>query len=317
MNDVSRLNITLLALLMCTSGCKLDHPLTGYYSDIRLGTDNTLLPKGHRSLTQPSLLSYFLYFRSDSLASATHFVRSSRFEPPLVAFYLESDLETGKLDRTVKTTKLMQGPFGNVSLKKSCFYHRSFDANLDTAAIGMYDSEAESATPAGEPPTRAGFPTSFALVRIYHDGGATAVLAGNYEADGTLRSLHLDHTRFGHRLLRQEDGVFIYPLSSIKVRNAPDPIALGLPLTIHTTSVVESMRFPAAPLPVVMNVLFTIYDEGSLIREDRLQNGQEGLAIREETLYLHTSVVDEQRQLEPSCNGQFAKQRATRMRTVE
>jgi hypothetical protein len=317
MKEVSRLNVTLLALLMCMSGCEPDHAGNGFYTRIQIGPDETMQPKGERSLFQPSQLSFFQYFRGAYLASATHFVRSSQFAPPHIAFYLESNLENGKLDRTVKTTQLSQGDFGNVSFKKTCFYHRSFDANLNTIAIGRYDGEAEPAEQIAGPPMATEAPTSFALVRIYRDGDGAAVLTGNYEANGTLRSLHLDHTHSGARLFRQGDGIYMDPSSSLQMSSAPNPIAVGLPLTLKPAAPIQFLRFPAAPLPVVTDVLFTSYDDGALIRKDMLAKAQNGTAILKETHYLRPSVVDEQRQLEPSCNVQLAKQRAALKRTVE
>jgi hypothetical protein len=317
MKEISRLNVTLFALLMCMSGCKPDHAKNGFYTGIQIGPDETMQPKGDRSLSQPSQLSFFDYFRGAYVASATHFVRSSQLAPPLKAFYLEGDQENGRLDRTVKTTQLLQGEFGNISLQKTCFYHRSFDTNLNTIAIGHYDGEAEPAQQVVRPTPATEVVTSFALLRIYRDGDGAAVLTGNYEATGTLRSLHLNHTRSGARLYRQEDGVYLDPSSPLQMSSAPKPIAVGLPLTLKPAAPIQFLRFPAAPLPDVTDVLFTSYDDGALIREDMLAKAQNGTAILKETHYLRPSVVDEQRQLEPSCNVQLAKQRAALKRTVE
>lgn len=316
-SEIFRFNIALFALLMCMSGCKPDYAGSGFYTRIAIGPDETMQPEGERSLSQPSQLSFFYYLRGAYLASATHFVRNSQSAPPHIAFYLESDLENGKLDRTVKTTQVLQGDFGNVSLKKTCFYHRSFDTNLDTIAIGRYDGEAEPAERLVGPPMATKIPASFALLRVYRDGDGDAVLTGNYEANGMLRSLHLDHTRSGARLFRQNDGTYLDPSSPLQMTSAPKPAAVGLPLTLNPVAPIHFLRLPAAPLPVVTAVFFTSYGDGDLLREDMLAETQSGTAMLKETHYLRPPVVDEQRQLEPSCNAQLAKQRAAQKRTVE
>lgn len=167
------------------------------------------------------------------------------------------------------------------------------------------------------PPMATEPPTSFALVRIYCDSDGAVVLTGNYEANGTLRSLHLDHTRSGTRLFRQNDGIYMDPPSSLQMRSAPNPVTAGLPPALEPAASIQSLRLPAAPLPVLMNVLFTSYEDGSLIREDMLTQAENGIAMSTKTRYLRPSVVDEQRQIEPSCNVQLGKQRAAQMRTVE
>lgn len=66
-----------------------------------------------------------------------------------------------------------------------------------------------------------------------------------------------------------------------------------------------------------MDVFFTSYGDGALLREDMLAETQNGTAMLKETHYLRPPFVDEQRLLEPDCNAQLVKQRAARKRTVE
>jgi len=143
------------------------------------------------------------------------------------------------------------------------------------------------------------------------------VLTGNYESDGTLRSLHLDHIRLGARLRYPEDGISIDPSPGHQMLHTPSPVGVGLPLILRPPAAGKPLNLPAAPLPVVTNVLFTTYSDGGLIREDVLADAQNGFSAVRETRYLRPSVVDEQRLLEPACNAQLAKQRAARKRTVE
>lgn len=295
-------------------GCGPNGPQNGFYPRIRIGPDGTILPEGQRTLYQPAELSSFDYFRGGSVLSIEHRVRPVQGDPAQKAFYLEAREANFRLDRTVKTSELLHGEFGSVVFQKTCFYNRSFDVNLDTVAIGLHDGSSEPAKLVN-PPTARNIPTSFALLRVFRDGEGAAVVIGGYEANGTLRSLHINHTRSGARLFYPEDGVFMDPSSNLMTR-APNPIGVGLPLTLQP-EFNGFVRLPATSFPAAMEALFTVYADGSLVRRDVLAEGRNGLSVLKETRFLQPSVVDEQRQLEPACNAQLAKQRTTQKRTVE
>ena len=295
-------------------GCGRNGPQNGFYPRIRIGPDGTILPEGQRTLYQPAESNSFDYFRGSSVLSIEHRVRPVQGAPAQKAFYLEAREANFRLDRTVKTSELLHGEFGSVVFEKTCFYNRSFDVNLNTVAIGLHDGRSEPAKLVN-PPTARNIPTSFALLRVFRDGDGAAVVIGGYEANGTLRSLHVNHTRSGARLFYPNDGIIIDP-SSNQMASAPNPVGVGMPLTLQSESS-EVVRLPSTSFPVTAEALFTVYADGSLLREDVLAEGRNGLSVLKETRYLQPSVVDEQRQLEPACNAQLAKQRTTQKRTVE
>jgi hypothetical protein len=305
----------LITAIGCSlSGCGPSGPRNGFYQRIRIGPDGKIAPEGERTLYEPAVLNFFDYFSGSYVLSIEHRVRPVQGAPAQKAFYLEAKETNARLDRTVKTSELLHGEFGSISLEKTCFYNRSFDVNLDTVAIGLHDGRSEPAKLVN-PPTAQKIPTSFALLRVFRDGDGAAVVSGGYEANGTLRSLHVNHTRSGARLFYQEDGIFMYPLSS-QMASAPNPIGVGLPLVLESGSK-GFMRLPVTSFPVTAEALFTVYADGLLVREDVLAEGRNGLSALKETRYLQPSVVDEQRQLDPACNAQLAKQRTAQKRTVE
>lgn len=249
---------------------------------------------------------------------ADHMLRASPSTPPYVAFFMSGNLQNDKLDETTKRTELVHAEFGSISLQKTCFFNRSFQSNRNTLAIGRYDVQAEPAKMIEKPPlTREEKPSFFALLRVYRDGPGAVVLTGNYEADGRLGSLHVDHTRGGARLFYPEDGTPWVANDYSGIPAKLNPVGIGGPLTLASVSANPYVRLPPAPLPVLQQALFTVYGEGDLVREDLLAQGADGALLPTETRYLQPSSVEEQRQTDPACNAQLAKQRATQKGTVE
>ena len=143
---------TVLVFLLC--GCGPHGARNGFYQGIQIGPDGTITPEGQRTLFEPLGPGFFDYFRGSFVISIEHRVRPVQSAPALNAFYLEAKKADARLDRTVKTSELLRGDFGSISLSKTCFYNRSFDFNLDTLAIGLRDGRPEPAKLVNPPTAR-------------------------------------------------------------------------------------------------------------------------------------------------------------------
>lgn len=179
---------------------------------------------------------------------ADHMLRTSSSTSPYVVFSMVGNLENDKLDETVKSTERVQADFASIFLQKTCFYNRSFNSNRNALAIGRYDIQAEPAQPAPQPPLGTEKMSSFfALLRVYQDGPGAIVLTGNYEADGRLGSLHVDHTRGGARLFYPEDGIAWIANDHSGIPAKLSPVDVGFYSLRTLYRLVELYVFPLHP----------------------------------------------------------------------
>ena len=300
--------IAALSLLSLLSSC--GGPTLFYFLDLRIDPGLTLRPAGPRfnATSEPHLPSYYSFFRGANLISVDHRTRHAGADRTEDALYLETNLQQ-RLDRTVKTENILQGPFGTVYSTRTCFYNR--DANsLSSLAVAAWASnggELPSASP--QPPFPLPPPSSLHLVRILRLGPEPPVVVGNYEATGKLSGINMSGTKHGEWALTQDGGDFI-----IQAPADPRIARYGLPPTFDIAQYRLHPRLALAPtaFPDELIVLNQHFGFGQLIQQDTLANGS---AVS--TRFLAPSLTPEEKILNPLCDAAFQHQQATGLRTVQ
>jgi len=222
-------------------------------------------------------------------------------------------LEAGKdqvLDRTVKSVKILGGPFGDLFADKTCFYASPIERGYSAVAVRSYFRAPIYETPAElqSPPQNLPPLTSLSLVRVFRETPEFVVISADYEPSGTLGSVNVSEVRGGDWVKGETHMVPTEGRLGYLQK-------YGIPVSIDVQSFARLHRFPLPPVALVQEQAIYIqhYDYDKLIRVDALKDG-----ALVSTRFLRPSVTKEEREtLDALCGARFHKQQAMGLPTVE
>ena len=141
-------------------------------------------------------------------------------------------------------------------------------------------------------------------------------MAGNYEPNGDLGSLHIDGAKDGNWVHSNfvpaaKDG---FDVRIPKDRDLAALVRYGIPAHIDVQGYLRSRHFPlpTASLPQEKTVLNQHYGYNNLIRQDELNDG----TVISSRL-LQPLNTDEESVLNPQCDARFHQQQTLGLPTVE
>jgi hypothetical protein len=302
----------IMAVCLLAAVCIGCEPRTNFYVlGLRIDPEKRLIPVGPKSLNHPDSDSYYMFFyTATQLTIVNHFATQTPNHSLRQLLYLEAD--HGRLLRTVKTEEIETGLFGAITTEKTCFYRPSDQNYLSSVKVLIQSGQPEIGREIPSPATAAtpGVPqlTSLSIVRFHRSDSSLIFGSGNYEADGSIGSIHTGMVARGE----------LQPGSSITVSLAPgfDDVrkTSGLPLRVGLN---DYLRLRKLPLPKISNaeepsLVILVYGFGELIRVDSLQNGAL-IASR----YLKPTVTEEERLLNTECDDGLRRQHSLGKSTVQ
>jgi len=299
-------------LALSPSACSLiDGEPTNYFvREMKIDSHQRLSPVGPKSLQHFDDGSYYMFFHAARITWVSHQLTLGPSGEQRQLMYLETDKDD-LLERTVKTDRIIAGPFGAVVTERTCFYNRPVETNPSALLVlvqSMKYDMAEIPNTVAEPPTNAPPLTSFAIVRFFHEGNYLAFGSGNYEATGTIGAIQSGKTSGGDLL----------PGSSTTVSQASDFNNLqhtyGLSPHVDIADYLRSNRIALARTSDAEDRSFVIlvYGFGQFIRQDTLGKGGAATSSR---LYMPL-ITEEGKMLGPECDDRFRKQLAAGEPTV-
>ena len=296
-----------LALLPLTS-CQGVGPTNFFFNQLEIDSELHLRPQGPRSLSAPGSGSSFSFFRGAYITSVEHFAMTSGSASPADLLYLEADLNQ-RLSRTVKTDRLLDGPFGSIYVTRHCFYNKAPGAYVNYISVeanqrGAGEVPSEVLRPTGDLPPL----TSVGLIRVFRSDGGYEIVTASYEANGKLGGIYTART-FASEGAPINPAQFLY-------RGGRDPRLeqYGIPPTIDVQHYLQrhDLVLPAASLALERAVVTLHFGFNKLLRRDDLRDG----AIASST-FLQPSVTREEQQLGPECENQLRRQMLSGQRTVD
>lgn len=284
---------------------------TSYYvGEMKIDSGQHLIPVGPKSLNHPAADSYYFFFHTATkLTTVNHLATQGQNADVHRLLYLEEDQD--RLERTVKTDEIIAGPFGAVVAEKTCFYNRAVENYPSSIRvliqslhpeIGREIPDVVPEAPRDVPPL-----TSISIVRFFRAGSQLIFGSANYEANGTIRSIH------NGRIINGD----LQPLSSIMSPLAPNfnevRQSLGLPSQVDVESY---LRLNRIPLPTTSNpqeraIVILVYGFGKLIRQDSLEAG-----VVTSSRYLRPVVTEEEQALGQECDDRLREQQSMGRPTV-
>ena len=300
------------SLALSISACFLidGEPTSYFVREMKVDARQHLLPVGQKSLQHFDDGSYYMFFHGANLTSVNHFLTVGPTGDSRQLLYLETD-QHDLLERTVKTDRIIAGPFGAVVTERTCFYNRPIETSPSALLVlvqSMKYDGAEIPNTMPDAPMNAPPLTSFAIVRFFREGDQLVFGSGNYEATGAIGAIQSGKTSNGDLL----------PGSSTVVSQAQGFNNLqhtyGLSPHVKIADYLRSSRIALASTSDAEDRSFVVlvYGFGKLIRQDSLGKG--GVLA---SSHLYTPLVtEEEKALGPECDGRFRKQQAVGKSTV-
>jgi hypothetical protein len=298
------------ALGILAASCSACGPTNYYVRELKIDTEQHLIPVGPKSLSHPVVDSYYMFFHTAKLTTVNHLAKQAGSVDVREFLYLEADPD--RLERTVKNDQIVTGSFGAVVAEKTCFYNRPVEnyrssikvlIQSTNPEIGREIPDAVPEEPNNIPPL-----TSISIVRFFRADPNLIFGSGNYEVNGAIGSIH-------HGEIMNGD---LQPGSSIILPGAPkfDEIrrTSGLPPRV----VIEDyLRLKRMPLPNMSNsqgptIVILVYGFGKLLRQDSLEDGS-----LTSSRYLRPVVTKEEGILGPECDAHFRQQQSAGRPTVQ
>ncbi len=310
-----RLAILIASLLAVNLSC--GRPISQYFAKLEISADLHLVPS-HPLSTEPGAGSfYFVFHTGTGLTEVSHLQQDPGAKSPTHLLFLETNRDQ-VLDRTVKSFQLLRGRFGTVYADKTCFFNRPTESSWSYVSVHSYFNAPTTEVPAElpRPPEKLPPLTSLSLVRIFRAFPEYLVVAGNYEPNGDLGSLHIDGAKDGNWVHSNfvpaaKDG---FDVRIPKDRDLAALVRYGIPAHIDVQGYLRSRHFPlpTASLPQEKTVLNQHYGYNNLIRQDELNDG----TVISSRL-LQPLNTDEESVLNPQCDARFHQQQTLGLPTVE
>lgn len=311
MHRVPHTSIVFVALAFLAMSCCACAQTNYFVPGLSIDAEQHLNPIGPKSLTRPAADSYYMFFHTATkLTTVNHLARQSGSADVRRLLYLEADHDV--LERTVKTDEIVTGPFGAVTVEKTCFYNRPISQYVSSVKVLLQSAVPEIGREIPDRVTKAPVEvpqlTSAAIVRIFGSGPELAFGSGNYEANGTIGTID------SGRIL---NGVIQGGASIVSAR-APwsDKIrkASGLAVQFEIEKYLRSKRISllTAAGPNERTFVVLVYGFGKLIRQDSLEDGRV-VSSR----YLKPVVTQEEDILTHQCDQQLRQQQSSGKPTVQ
>jgi hypothetical protein len=301
------------ALALFSSACFLikGEPTNFFVREIKINNRQQLIPIGPKSPRHFDDGSYYMFFyAATGITSVSHWLTLAPTGKHRQLMYLESNKD-GLFDRTVKTDRIIAGPFGAVVTERTCFYNRPVTTSPSALLVqvqGMKYDIAEIPDTISELPKDAPPLTSFAIIRFFRAGGDLTFGSGNYEATGAIGAIQSGKISDGDRL----------PGASTAFPEAPSFNNLqhiyGLSSHVNIADYLRSNRIALAATSNTDDRSFVIlvYGFGKFIRQDSLGKG----GVVASSRLLRPLVTEEEKILGPECDDRFRKQQETGESTV-
>jgi hypothetical protein len=306
------------ALIVMTGSCSGGRPTNYFVREMKIDTEQHLIPVGPKSPRHPDTGSYYMFFHpATQLTIVNHFTWQGGSGDVRELLYLEADRDV--LERTVKDDQIVTGPFGAIVVEKQCFYNRpvatywsSIQVLLQSAHpdIGREIPDPVPAVPANVPPL-----TSISIVRIFRAGPQLVFGSGNYEANGTLGSIQSGKIMNGD--VQHPAPITMAPgprSSQMWPRFNEIRQASGLPPRIEVEKYLRLKRLPLlnASNPEERTIVVLVYGFGQLVRQDSLDNG-----VVTSSRYVRPVVTEEKGILGPECDARFRQQESAGISTLQ
>ncbi len=318
MSRISQTPALYAALIVMTVSCSGYRPTNYFVREMKIDTEQHLIPVGPKSLRHPATGSYYMFFHTATgLTLVNHLTWQDRSADVRRLLYLEADRDV--LERTVKDDQIVTGPFGAIIVEKECRYNRpvatywsSIQVLLQSAHpdIGREIPDPVPAVPANVPPL-----TSISIVRIFRAGPQFVFGSGNYETNGTLGSIQSGRIR---------NGDVQYPAPITMAPRPQDDLmrprfneirqASGLPPRVEIEKYLRLKRLPLLTTsnPEGRTIVVLVYGFGQLVRQDSLDEG-----VVTSSRYLRPVVTEEEGIIGPECDARFRQQESTGRPTVQ
>jgi hypothetical protein len=303
--------VLIAALSLLGASCSACGPSNYFVRELKIDTEQHLIPVGPKLLNRPVSDSYFMFFHTATrLTIVNHFAKQAGSADVRELLYLEADHD--RLERTVKTDQIATGSFGALVVEKTCFYNRpveNYSSSIKvliqsaTPEIGREIPDSLSGAPKDIPPL-----TSISIVRFFRADPELLFGSGNYEVNGAIGSIHQGKIINGD----------LQPGSSIIVPLAPDFNAAqkssGLPPRVE---IENYLRLKRMPLPNMSHsqgptIVILVYGFGKVLRQDSLEGG----AVTS-SRYLRPVATKEEEILGVECDARIRQQQSAVRPTVQ
>jgi hypothetical protein len=295
--------------LACASCGLFSGPMNYYVRELAIDPSLHLIPVGPRQMMSPTSGAFYLFFHTGTgLTTVDHFEQKPGAASPERLLYLE----TGKnqiLDRTVKTTVVLKGPFGSVYSEKTCFYASPLERGYSAVSVHSYSHTAIDVVPpeTANPPASLPLLTSVSLVRVFRASPEFAVVSADYEVSGALVSVNVSGAKNGDWVAGATHMVQVEGNSSY-LQQYGIPVSMDIPGYVR----LRRLPLPAVDLPQELTAVIQHYGHDQLIRVDVLRDG----AVTS-SRFLEPQLTKEEEVLNPACEARFRQQLAKGLPTVE
>lgn len=309
----TRLLIAGLAITLSSSACFLmeGEPTNFFVRKIKIDAEQHLIPIGPKATRHFDHGSYYMFFHAATgITSVSHWLTLAPTGKQRELMYLETN-KHGVLDRTVKTDRVIAGPFGTVVTEKTCFYNRPVETSPSALLVQVQGTKYDIAEipdtitelPKDGPPL-----TSFAIIRFFHKGGNLAFGSGNYEATGAIGAIQSGELSHGDQL----PGAFTASAQAPDFNNLQH--VYGLSSQVNIADYLRSNRIVLATTSDTEDRSFVVlvYGLGKFIRRDSLSRR----GVVTSSRLFRPLVTEEEKILGPECDDRFRKQQATGESTV-
>jgi hypothetical protein len=300
----------------CSACFRTDgEPLNYFVREMKIDAKQHLTPVGRKSSQHFDDGSYYMFVHGAIITAVSHWLRHAANGDQRELLYLETDQDQ-LLERTVKTDRIIAGPFGAVVTERTCFYNRPVEtypsALLVLVQSMRYDiDEVPDTIPA---PSKDIAPlTSMAIVRFFRANGELSYASGNYEATGTIGAIQSGKTENGDPV--PQDSSTSFPVASAFNRQFNElQRAYGLPSHVEIADFLRSKRSPLLNVSAVEDhaFVFLVYGFGKYIRQDSLnRNG-----VVTSSRFSRPSFTEEEKTLGPQCDERFREQQTKGIGTL-
>jgi hypothetical protein len=283
------------------------------YNFSKISTDSNMhVSTSGMMFSEPAEGEYYYFAHDPAKPTIDHFYKKHGETTPLRELFLEMDPKQN-LIRTVKHDVIMFDPaYGYVYADKLCFYQTGGTVYPNSVEVGSFFNSLEEDLPVTLKSAPSPLPplTSISYIRMFHPDPDYFIVSANYEANGDLSTLHVDHTKGGVWVSGTDD---VIPKDTseegMKAANLkPDLLTkYGIPAHIDVASYLAANKMDVLPttLPAGRIVLNLHYGWNKVIRQDELNAGRNF-----GTIYLQPTLTEEEKTLNPVCDAKLQQQQA-------
>jgi hypothetical protein len=246
--------------------------------------------------------SYYSYIRGSFIDMVTHFQKGEA-SPAQIALLLNTGNDR-KLLQTLRRERVLRGPYGIVSLEKTCFFvppQSGYNSYLDVSSYmdARYDDDVPALTLKEIP--QASLLTSVSLIKIFVDGPDYVVASGNYEAAGQLGSQNLIRVKPGGALISGQSQM----IAGSKRYGLPDMSAYGMPDHLTLTEPLNRKQIgPQSPTANEVSISVVLrYDFDRYLRVDTFRRTEHA-----DPIIVAPVVLPEDKGLNEECDENLGRQ---------